>query len=229
MTAISAARVAATAAFKVIDREPAIDQAPELALSASSSVAEPPAGAPFVGAVELVDVSFAYPSRPTAPVLTSLSLAFPAGRSMALVGSSGSGCAVIIIRRMCFGRLRIFLKCGCTACAHAQARRKSTVVSLIQRFYDPSSGTVLIDGTDLRSLSLRWVRRHTGLVSQEPALFSGSILENIAYGKDGATAEEIRAAAGAANAASFVEALPQGYDTPCGERGVQLSGGQKQR
>ena len=116
-----------------------------------------------------------------------------------------------------------------TALVGMSGSGKSTVIQLLLRFYDPSGGAVLLDGTDIRSLNLGWLRAQFGLVAQEPALFSGSILDNIAYGKEGATAEEIRAAAGAANAASFVEALPQGYNTPCGERGVQLSGGQKQR
>ncbi|XP_027368718.1 ABC transporter B family member 11-like [Abrus precatorius] len=106
---------------------------------------------------------------------------------------------------------------------------KSTVVSLIERFYDPQSGEVLIDGINLKEFQLKWIRQKIGLVSQEPVLFTCSIKENIAYGKDGATDEEIRAAAELANAAKFIDKLPHGLDTMVGEHGTQLSGGQKQR
>ncbi|KAG5556373.1 hypothetical protein RHGRI_006840 [Rhododendron griersonianum] len=106
---------------------------------------------------------------------------------------------------------------------------KSTVISLIQRFYDPQSGQVLIDGINIKDFQLKWVREKIGLVSQEPVLFSCSIKDNIAYGKDGATLEEIKAATEIANAAKFIAILPQGLDTMVGEHGIQLSGGQKQR
>ncbi|KAF8401217.1 hypothetical protein HHK36_012146 [Tetracentron sinense] len=106
---------------------------------------------------------------------------------------------------------------------------KSTVISLIERFYDPQAGEVLIDGINLKEFQLRWIREKIGLVSQEPVLFASSIKDNIAYGKDGATIEEIKAATELANAAKFIEKLPQGLDTLVGEHGTQLSGGQKQR
>ncbi|KAL6292834.1 hypothetical protein ACE6H2_000976 [Prunus campanulata] len=106
---------------------------------------------------------------------------------------------------------------------------KSTVISLIERFYDPQAGEVLIDGINLKEFHLKWIRQKLGLVSQEPVLFTSSIKDNIAYGKDGATTEEIRAAAELANAAIFIDKLPQGLDTMVGEHGTQLSGGQKQR
>eukprot|EP00887_Chlorella_sp_A99_P002677 scaffold6.g2677.t1 len=106
---------------------------------------------------------------------------------------------------------------------------KSTVISLIERFYEPQAGQVLLDGVDIRTLQLRWLRDHLGLVSQEPTLFATTIRQNIAYGKEGATEEEIEAAARAANAHRFISALPHGYDTHVGEKGVQMSGGQKQR
>ena len=86
---------------------------------------------------------------------------------------------------------------------------KSTVISLIERYYDPKSGGVLIDGINLKEFQLKWIREKIGLVSQEPALFSSSIKDNIAYGKDGATLEEIRAATELANAAKFIDKLPQ--------------------
>ncbi|KAH7838311.1 hypothetical protein Vadar_024867 [Vaccinium darrowii] len=107
---------------------------------------------------------------------------------------------------------------------------KSTVIGLIERFYDPDSGHILLDGVEVRKLKLSWLRQQMGLVSQEPILFNETIGTNIAYGKQGeATEEEIITAARAANAHNFISALPQGYDTNVGERGVQLSGGQKQR
>ncbi|PIA35085.1 hypothetical protein AQUCO_03600027v1 [Aquilegia coerulea] len=106
---------------------------------------------------------------------------------------------------------------------------KSTVISLIERFYDPKSGEVLIDGINLKEFKLRWIREKIGLVSQEPVLFASTIKENIAYGKAGATIEEIRAASELAKASKFIDKLPQGLDTLVGEHGTQLSGGQKQR
>ncbi|XP_078443955.1 putative multidrug resistance protein [Wolffia australiana] len=106
---------------------------------------------------------------------------------------------------------------------------KSTVISLLQRFYDPRGGQVLLDGVDIRRLRLKWLRSQMGLVSQEPALFATSIKENILFGKEDATMDEVIAAAKAANAHSFISQLPLGYDTQVGERGVQMSGGQKQR
>ncbi|XP_020228213.1 ABC transporter B family member 21-like isoform X1 [Cajanus cajan] len=106
---------------------------------------------------------------------------------------------------------------------------KSTVISLIERFYDPQAGDVLIDGINLREFQLKWIRQKIGLVNQEPVLFTCSIKENIAYGKDGATDEEIREATELANAAKFIDRFPQGLDTIVGEHGTQLSGGQKQR
>ncbi|KAL6911853.1 hypothetical protein ACP4OV_000658 [Aristida adscensionis] len=149
------------------------------------------------GLIELRGVEFRYPSRPEVSVFKGLDLLMKAGKSMALVGMSGSG--------------------------------KSTVLSLILRFYDPTAGRVLIDGKDIKKLKLKALRKHIGLVQQEPALFATTIYENIVYGKDGATEAEVVEAAKLANAHAFVSALPEGYGTRVGERGVQLSGGQKQR
>ena len=104
-----------------------------------------------------------------------------AGKTVALVGQSGSG--------------------------------KSTVIALLERFYDPLAGEVLIDGANIKDLQLKWLRRQIGLVSQEPALFATSIRENILYGKDGASDEEIMEAAKSANAYNFVSQLPRGFDT----------------
>ncbi|OIW13445.1 hypothetical protein TanjilG_05335 [Lupinus angustifolius] len=116
-----------------------------------------------------------------------------------------------------------------TALVGESGSGKSTVISLIERFYDPHEGEVLIDGVNVKEFQIRWIRGKIGLVSQEPVLFASSIKDNIAYGKEGATVEEIRAAAKLANAAKFIDKLPQGMDTMVGEHGTQLSGGQKQR
>jgi ATP-binding cassette subfamily B protein len=106
---------------------------------------------------------------------------------------------------------------------------KSTLVSLLPRFYEPYAGRVLLDGRDVKSLTLHSLRRQISIVLQEPLLFSGTITENIRYGRLDATTDEIVAAAKAANAHDFVSALPQGYETVLGERGAQLSGGERQR
>lgn len=106
---------------------------------------------------------------------------------------------------------------------------KSTLISLLQRFYDPCRGEILIDGVDIRKLNLKWLRLQMGLVSQEPALFATTIRENIVFGKEGADMDEVVEAAKASNAHDFICQLPRGYDTQVGERGIQMSGGQKQR
>jgi subfamily B ATP-binding cassette protein MsbA len=106
---------------------------------------------------------------------------------------------------------------------------KTTLVSLLPRFWDPDRGRVLLDGLDIRSLRLADLRSAIGVVPQDPALFSGTIRENIAYARPGASSDEVEAAARAAHAHEFVERLAQGYDTLVGERGVKLSGGQRQR
>lgn len=106
---------------------------------------------------------------------------------------------------------------------------KSTLVNLIPRFYDPEGGQVTLDGVDLRELRVRELRSLIGMVPQETQLFSGTVRQNLLYGRPDATPEEVLAAATAANAHEFISALPHGYDTPVGERGVKLSGGQRQR
>ncbi|KAK6947399.1 ABC transporter-like, ATP-binding domain [Dillenia turbinata] len=149
------------------------------------------------GTIELRNVNFHYPSRPDIIIFKDFNLKVRTGKSMALVGQSGSG--------------------------------KSTVIALILRYYDPTSGKVMVDGKDIRRLKLKSLRKHIGLVQQEPALFATSIYENILYGKEGASENEVIEAAKLANAHSFICSLPEGYSTKVGERGVQLSGGQKQR
>ena len=149
------------------------------------------------GSIEFKDVSFAYPMRPNAPVLTGLNLSIKQGEIVAVVGPSGAG--------------------------------KSTLASLVSRLYDPTSGALLLDGKDLKTLNPAWLRDQVGIVSQEPILFSTSIEENVRYGRSNATREEVLKACEVANAQSFIERFPEGLATPVGERGVQLSGGQKQR
>jgi ATP-binding cassette subfamily B protein len=111
----------------------------------------------------------------------------------------------------------------------ASGAGKTTLISLLSRFYDPTAGQLLLDGIDVRDYRLADLRRQFAVVPQEPALFSVSIAENIAYAKPGAGLDEIVAAAQAANAHEFIAQLPRGYDTTVGERGAQLSGGQRQR
>ncbi|XP_015572248.1 ABC transporter B family member 15 [Ricinus communis] len=151
------------------------------------------------GDIELKNIFFSYPARPTQMIFKDLSLKIEAGKTMALVGQSGSG--------------------------------KSTIIGLIERFYDPQGGSVLIDECDIKSYNLRKLRSHIALVSQEPTLFAGTIRQNIVYGstEDDATEAEVRKAAILANAHEFISSMKDGYDTLCGERGAQLSGGQKQR
>ncbi|KAK9983466.1 hypothetical protein SO802_032991 [Lithocarpus litseifolius] len=129
-----------------------------------------------------------------------------------------------------FNGLSLNITSGTTAALVGESGSgKSTVISLIERFYDPQVGEVLIDNNNIKEFQLKWIRGKIGLVSQEPVLFASSIKANIAYGKDGATIEEIRAATELANAAKFIDKLPQGLDTMVGEHGTQMSGGQKQR
>lgn len=106
---------------------------------------------------------------------------------------------------------------------------KSTIIGLIEGFYDTLSGSIEVDGIDIMRYNLRALRSHIALVSQEPTLFAGTIRDNIAYAKQNATEAEITEASSIANAHEFISSLRDGYETYCGERGVQLSGGQKQR
>ncbi|TAY17353.1 ABC transporter ATP-binding protein [Rhizobium leguminosarum] len=106
---------------------------------------------------------------------------------------------------------------------------KSTLCALIPRFYDVQAGTIRIDGTDIREVTLASLRRHVGMVQQDVYLFAGTVAENLRYGRPDATDAELEAAAKAANAHDFITALPYGYDTDIGQRGVKLSGGQRQR
>lgn len=210
--AMAKAASASATIFEVVDRQPTID--------ATSPNGLKPSTLPS-GDLELKNLKFSYPGggeRENIVVLgpakdggddadsEGISLAFPEGQTTAIVGRSGSG--------------------------------KSTIVGLIERWYDPQQGSVLVGGIDIKDLNLRWWRSQIGLVMQEPFLFNDSIYKNVAYGLMGTEWEDapeeekrqmVREACIEANAGSFVDELPQGYDTKVGESGVKLSGGQKQR
>jgi ATP-binding cassette subfamily B (MDR/TAP) protein 1 len=152
------------------------------------------------GHLRLERVSFAYPSRSDSSVLRDLNLDVPAGKFVALVGSSGSG--------------------------------KSTVLGLLERFYDPTSGRITLDGQDISSLNITEYRQMFSLVSQEPTIYSGTIHENLTIGLDPSkhvSEDEIIDACKVANIYTFVTSLPQGFATVVGSSGSMLSGGQKQR
>lgn len=128
-----------------------------------------------------------------------------------------------------FNGLNFEIPSGSNACiVGPSGRGKSTVGSLLQRFYNPVSGTVSINGEDISGMNVKWLRRRIGVVAQEPVLFSGTIAENIAYGVPEATQDQIMHAANVANC-TFIQNLPKGLETQVGARGSQLSGGQKQR
>eukprot|EP00924_Labyrinthula_sp_SR-Ha-C_P002659 maker-scaffold_13-snap-gene-3.61-mRNA-1 protein AED:0.01 eAED:0.01 QI:0/0/0/1/1/1/2/0/1318 len=190
--ALKQGQAAARKIYDVIDREPKIDDqkgsVPDEELKNLS------------GEISFVDVTFAYPTRDEVLVLNSINLVFEVGKSIALVGGSGSG--------------------------------KSTIVNLIQRFYDPIEGDILFGSHNLKDFNLSKLRNVLAIVSQEPVLFATSIKENIAFGavQDGqVTEEQIIAAAKAANAYNFIMDFPKQFNTLVGEKGTQLSGGQKQR
>jgi ATP-binding cassette subfamily B protein len=150
---------------------------------------------PGDGLVRIESVEFGYDEE--RPVLQGIDLELEPGRTVALIGHTGSG--------------------------------KTTLASLVPRFYDVTGGRITVDGHDVRDVKVTSLRREIGIVSQDPFLFSATVRENIAFGEPEASDEEIRAAARLAQADEFIEALPEGYDTVIGERGITLSGGQRQR
>lgn len=155
---------------------------------------------PLNGNIVFQDIHFSYPTRNDVPVFSGLDLLVPAGQVMAVVGASGSG--------------------------------KSTLASLLLRYYDPEQGNITVDGHPVNSLDPTWLRSNMSIVSQEPSLFSSSVRDNIAYGAadpSAVTDEEVISAAKMANAYTFIQMFPKGFDTVVGERGILLSGGQKQR
>jgi ABC-type multidrug transport system fused ATPase/permease subunit len=170
--------------FQVMDE-------PEEVADRAGAIALPPGPGP----VRFENVSFEY--LPGRPVLRGVDLDVPPGRTVALIGHTGSG--------------------------------KTTLTSLVPRFYDATSGHVLVDAHDVRDVTLASLRRAIGVISQDPFLFSATVRENIAFGAGDLPPEAVEAVARAAQAHEFIERLPQGYDTVIGERGITLSGGQRQR
>jgi len=164
---------------------------PEEIAEGAEAVDLPPGG----GEIRFDGVGFEYLEG--RPVLEDVNLHIERGRTIALIGHTGSG--------------------------------KTTLTSLVPRFYDATSGRVLIDGTDVREVTLRSLRSSVGVISQDPFLFSASVRENITFGAPDLDVAEVERIASLAQAHEFVAQLPQGYDTVIGERGITLSGGQRQR
>jgi ABC-type multidrug transport system fused ATPase/permease subunit len=164
---------------------------PEEIADRPGAIELPPGG----GDLRFHGVGFEYMSE--RPVLEDIQLEVPAGKTIALIGHTGSG--------------------------------KTTLTSLVPRFYDVTSGGVLVDGTDVRDVTLYSLRRAIGVISQDPFLFSATVRENITFGAPGLSDEEVEHVARLAQAHEFVERLPDRYDTVIGERGITLSGGQRQR
>ncbi|CAG8491139.1 uncharacterized protein OCT59_020189 [Rhizophagus irregularis] len=182
------AKNSAISIFKILDRESKIDPTDNEGKDRPT---------PVTGSGAIHNAHFNYPARPNLRILRGLDLEIEPGKTIALVGGSGSG--------------------------------KSTVVSLFLRYYDVLSGAVNLEKVNVMDWNLEYLRSNMAIVGQEPVLFDLTIGENIAYGKEECTQEEIEAAAKDANIHNFIVSLPKGYDTPVGERGTQLSGGQKQR
>jgi ATP-binding cassette, subfamily B, bacterial len=170
--------------FQILDE-------PEEIAERSGAVELPPGE----GRITFEGVTFGY--DPERPVLDGIELEVEPGRSIAVIGHTGSG--------------------------------KTTLTALVPRFYDVTTGRVLVDGTDVRDVTLTSLRRSIAVISQDPFLFSTTVRENIAFGVPDATDEDVGRAARLAQAHEFVAALPQGYETVIGERGITLSGGQRQR
>lgn len=211
--AFSMAKASAANIFNIIERKPTIDSLSEEGL-------KPNEDTNCNTDLTFSNVHFKYPARSNIPILNGLSLTIKKGETVALVGASGCG--------------------------------KSTCIQLIQRFYDPDQGQVYLGDHDLRELNVGWLRDRIGVVGQEPVLFGCSIgnsicllifasvsfslnsfflvaADNIRYGRDDVTDDEIKKACKAANAYDFIAKLPNQFETMVGERGAQLSGGQKQR
>jgi len=186
LNAFGEATGAATKLFHIIERKPEIDADEEANIKSD-----------LFGEIEFRNVHFSYPARPNVEILKGISFQCKPGKTIAIVGASGSG--------------------------------KSTIVQLLERYYNKNSGQILIDGKKIEFYNIHWLRSQIGFVSQEPTLFDTTIAENIAITCPNASQKEIEAAAKLANAHDFITQLPNGYQTNTGERGLQLSGGQKQR
>ncbi|KIW65217.1 hypothetical protein PV04_07495 [Phialophora macrospora] len=215
LTVVLSVTIAATSISSIAPQIEAITNASSAASELFSVVDKPslldplnPSGAApssCDGHIEIKDLDFAYPSRATAQVLHGFNITIPAGKTTALVGPSGSG--------------------------------KSTLVGLLERWYLPASGRIILDGRDIEQYNVKWLRSQIRLVQQEPILFRGTVFQNVAKGfvdvqrqlPHEKQMELVREACKASNADSFINELPQGYDTEVGERAGTLSGGQRQR
>lgn len=195
LQSITNASSAASELFSIIDKPSLLDPLSPEGMQPTSCTGE----------IQIRDLRFAYPTRPTAQVLQGLDLSIPAGKTTALVGASGCG--------------------------------KSTLVGLLERWYQPASGQILVDGHDIAEYNTKWLRSNFRLVQQEPILFQGTIFQNVAKGFVGeqqnlseeAQMELVQEACMTSNAHDFIERLPEGYNTQVGERASMLSGGQRQR
>jgi len=228
------ASAATSKIFKLIDRKPPIDSKPWNDDLVNERAVDPDRTVPsaeFQGKVELQDVHFAYPTRSDADVFTGLSLTVEPGKTVALVGTSGSGKSTVIQLLERFYDPERHDKRKSTSGIDIIVDNENKSAEDVSKTHVPSGGRVLIDGRDLRHLDVKWLRSQVGLVGQEPKLFHGSIFENIAMGKPGsiATKEEVEKAAKAANAYDFIMGFEKGFDSDVGPGGSKLSGGQKQR
>ena len=195
LQSITNASSAASELFSIIDKPSLLDPLSPEGMQPTS----------FTGDIQIRDLRFAYPTRPTAQVLQGLDLSIPAGKTTALVGPSGCG--------------------------------KSTLIGLLERWYQPASGQILVDGHPIAAYNTKWLRSIFRLVQQEPILFQGTIFQNVAKGLVGeqqnlseeAQMELVQGACMASNAHDFIRRLPEGYYTQVGERASMLSGGQRQR
>jgi len=161
------------------------------------------------GNIEFQNVTFGY--HPERPILKDVSFVIPAGQKTAIVGPSG---------------------CGYDPLSHHRLNsnnRKSTVLRLLYRFFDVQSGRILIDGQDIRSITVASLREKIGVVPQDTPLFNDTIEHNIRYGRIDASHEEVMAVARKAEIDRTINSLPDGYETKVGDRGLMISGGEKQR
>jgi len=219
------AAAAVTAIFGTLDYVPQIDSAPwenngvADMKTATPTVRQTPNETLKEGHGELVQVNFAYPTRKTAKVFDHIDLTIPAGKVVALVGSSGSGKSTVVqlIQRFY------------DPVSHSDATAKDTDVENGEEKASPDNGAVKIDYKDLKEQDIRWIRGNMGYVGQEPVLFNDTVYNNISFGKAGCTRAEVEVAAKNANAYDFIMGLENGFDTMVGVGGGKISGGQKQR
>lgn len=210
------AQAAGSRVFELLDEEEAIQDAPD---AAELQVTE--------GRIEFRHVTFSYAPRS----LTSADAENGVSETPEVMENGASpDCAQSRRNRIVLQDISFVVEPGqMVALVGPSGAGKTTVLNLVMRFWDPTEGEILIDGQNIARVKQESLRRHTALVLQETFLFNGTVLENLLYGRQDATMEEIEQAVRDANAADFIRELPQGYETEIGERGVKLSGGQRQR